>query len=77
MGEANKINQTLKKCVIPDAVTVRQIRGFRSLGLGKYMTNISDDRHDAWGLGLMALELKGGESRGFRGTSGYTSWDER
>ncbi len=72
----DKVNQTLKKCVIPDAETVRQIRGFRSLGLGKYMTNISDDRHDAWGLALMALELKGSEGRGFKGTSGHTSWDD-
>lgn len=69
------INRTLKKCIIPDAETVRQIRGFRSLGLGKYETRLPDDRHDAWGLALMALEVRGTASRGFKGTSGYTSWD--
>lgn len=69
------INHTLKKCVIPDAETVRQIRGFRSLGLGKYTTLIPDDRHDAFGLALMGLGLGGQVKRGFKGTSGFTSWD--
>jgi|TARA_Y100000310_G_scaffold328215_1_gene396000 hypothetical protein len=69
------INKTLKKCRIPDAETVRQIRGFRSLGFGRYETLLPDDRHDAWGLALMGLELKGNTSRGMKGTSGYTSWD--
>jgi len=70
------INRTLKQCVIPDAETMRQIRGFRSLGLGKYETRLPDDRHDAWGLMLMGLELGSKTRRGFKGTSGFTSWDE-
>ena len=69
------INRHLRKCVIPDAETVSQIRGFRSLGLGKYETKRPDDRHDAWGLALMALGMDKGGQRGFRGTSGFTSWD--
>lgn len=71
------INHTLKLCVIPDAETMRQIRGFRSLGLGKYETLLPDDRHDAWGLALMGLNLSGNTKRGFKGTSGHTSWDQR
>ncbi len=70
------IQRTLKRCVIPDSETVRQIRGFRQMGLGKYITMISDDRHDAWGLALMALELGTGPTRGFQGGSGFTSWDK-
>jgi len=70
------INRILKKCVIPDAETVRQIRGFRQLGFGKYETLLPDDRHDAWGLALMGLELGGNPNRGFKGTSGFTSWDK-
>jgi hypothetical protein len=69
------INRTLKRCVMPDEETVRQIRGFRSLGLGKYTTLLPDDRHDAWGLALMGLELGSNTKRGFKGTSGHTSWD--
>lgn len=70
------INKVLKKCVIPDAETVRQIRGFRSLGLGKYQTLLPDDRHDAWGLALMGMTLSGHTKRGFKGESGFTSWDK-
>ena len=70
------INRTLRQCVIPDKETVRQIRGFRALGLGKYETLIADDRHDAWGLALMALELSSQGFRGMKGTSGHTSWDQ-
>ncbi len=70
------INKVLKQCVIPDAETVRQIRGFRSLGLGKYETLLPDDRHDAWGLALMGMTLSGHVKRGFQGTSGHTSWDK-
>ena len=69
------INRTLKQCVIPDAETVRQIRGFRQLGLGRYDTLLPDDRHDAFGLMLMGMEIKGPSRRGFKGTSGFTSWD--
>ena len=72
----DRINQTLKKCQIPDAETVRQIRGFRSLGMGKYETRLPDDRHDAWGLALMGLTIGNIGGRGFKGTSGYTSWDK-
>ena len=70
------INQKLKQCVIPDAETIRQIRGFRSLGLGKYSTLLPDDRHDAWGLALMGLGLSKKGNHGFKGTSGYTDWDK-
>lgn len=70
------INRALRQCVIPDKETVRQIRGFRALGLGKYETLIADDRHDAWGLALMALELSSQGFRGMKGTSGHTSWDK-
>lgn len=69
------INRILKQCVIPDSETLRQIRGFRQQGLGKYITLIPDDRHDAWGLALMGLELGSKAKRGFKGTSGFTSWD--
>jgi hypothetical protein len=70
------INRVLKQCVIPDAETMRQIRGFRSLGLGRYETLLPDDRHDAWGLALMGLALGGKAKRGFKGETGFTSWDE-
>lgn len=71
------INSNLKQCVIPDAETLRQIRGFRQLGLGKYQTLIPDDRHDAWGLLLMGLQLGSKAKRGFKGESGFTSWDNQ
>ena len=69
------INRVIKNCIIPDAETVRQIRGFRQLGMGRYETLLPDDRHDAFGLALMGLELSGKTVRGFKGSSGYTSWD--
>ena len=69
------INRTLPNCIVPDAETGRQIRGFRQLGLGKYSTLLPDDRHDAWGLALMGLEVKLSTVRGFKGSSGFTSWD--
>jgi len=71
------INRTLKQCVIPDAETMRQIRGFRQQGMGKYVTLFPDDRHDAFGIMLMGMELGGKGTPGFKGSSGYTSWDSK
>ena len=69
------INQTLDNCRIPDEETVRQIRAFRSLGLGRYETLLMDDRHDAWGLALMGLSLGSNTQRGYKGGSGHTNMD--
>lgn len=71
------INRILKRCVIPDAETMRQIRGFKQLGQGRYETLIMDDRHDALGLALMGLELGSKAQKGYKGASGHTSWDRR
>jgi hypothetical protein len=59
-----------------DIVLVKQLRGFRDLGEGKYLKTTMDDHHDAAGLALVALPDAGhAHQRGFRGSSGYTNWD--
>jgi len=72
--------QTLKQAMLNmecyDAELMRQCRGFRDLGQGKVLPTTMDDNHDAAGLALVAAsDLKPGKHRGFKGSSGHTSWD--
>lgn len=57
-----------------DAEFVRQIRGFRDIGMGKVETISADDHHDAGCLALVgATSIVPGRRRGFQGRSGW-SW---
>ena len=56
-----------------DAEFVRQIRGFRNLGMGKVGTVSADDYHDAGCLALVgAVGSEIGQRDGYRGSSGWT-----
>src|SRR3990172_1029251 len=60
-----------------DAELVKQFRGFRDLGLGKTLPTTMDDQHDAAGLALVtAAGVPVNKQRGYRGSSGFTSWDK-
>lgn len=73
-----EMNRRLRNIEIPDAETVRQIRGFRHIEGGRADTLIADDRHDALCLALMGLVGKTpGKRRGYKGASGHTGWDKQ
>ena len=72
--------QTIKRAMVNmecyDPESVRQYRGFRDLGMGKYIATTMDDVHDSDGLALVAASnLQPGKHRGFKGGSGHTNWD--
>ena len=72
--------QTLKQHMVNmecyDSETIKQCRGMKDLGLGKVLPTTMDDNHDAAGLALVAAsDVRPGKHRGFKGSSGFTSWD--
>ena len=57
-----------------DAELMRQIRGFRDIGMGKVSTIAADDYHDAACLAMVGMiGLSPDRKRGFLGSSGW-SW---
>jgi len=55
-----------------DAEFVRQMRGFKDVGMGKVVSITSDDHHDAGALsqvGMIGMSV--GQANGFQGTSGW------
>ena len=55
-----------------DAELVRQIRGFRDIGMGKVDTISADDFHDAACLALIGgMGTSAGASRGYQGSTGW------
>lgn len=62
----------LHRLVTHDAEFVRQLRGFRDLGMGKVATVVADDHHDAGCLSLVgAIGYSPGGTSGFQNTSGW------
>lgn len=71
------LRQQLATLETHDAALMQQIRGMREAG-GKVVSAIMDDHHDAACLALVAAQgAKANPDRGFKGGSGFTSWDRR
>ena len=72
----DELNRHLKGMDMPDQETLRQIRAWRYDDSDRLVTTAFDDRHDALGLALVCMPGSR-RARGFKGSSGFTSWDRR
>ena len=73
----DELNRRLKGMDLPDPETLSQIRSFRYDDKERVVTTSFDDRHDALGLAVVIMPGTKAKGKGYRGSSGFTSWDKR